>query len=133
MAVVSTQAAADDFARRFAAYWSKPTLEGLADLLRDDVRLAAPLTPPTEGLADGRLTFGGILELIPDITGTVHRWGPHAEGCFIEFTLAGTLNGAPISWRAVDAFELDDAGMARERVSYFDPTPILAQANGASQ
>jgi hypothetical protein len=130
---VSTQAAADDFARRFATYWSKPTLEGLAELLREDVRLVAPLTPPTEGLADGRQTFAGILELIPDITGTVHRWGPHANGCFIEFTLAGTLNGLPISWRAVDSFELDDEGMASERVSFFDPTPLLAQANGASQ
>jgi hypothetical protein len=37
-----------------------------------------------------------------------------------------------VSWRAVDSFELDDAGMARERVSYFDPTPILAQANDAT-
>jgi hypothetical protein len=130
---VSTQAAADDFARRFAAYWSQPTWEGLSQLLRDDVRLVAPLTPPTEGLADGRQTFAGILELIPDITGTVHRWGPHNDGCFIEFTLAGTLNGAPISWRAVDAFELDDDGMALERVSFFDPTPLLAAANDASQ
>ena len=130
---VTTQAMADDFARRFAAYWSKPTLDGLAGLLRDDVRLAAPLTPTTEGLTDGRQTIGGLLELMPDITGTVHRWGPHPDGLFIEFTLAGTLNGAQVSWRAIDSFELDDEGMARERVSYFDPTPILARANGATQ
>jgi hypothetical protein len=130
---VASQAVADDFARRFAEYWSKPTLDGLSTLLRDDVRLVAPLTVTTENLTDGRLTFGGILELIPDITGTVHRWGPHPDGCFIEFTLAGTLNGAPISWRAVDSVELDEDGMARERVSFFDPTPVLAQTNGASQ
>jgi hypothetical protein len=129
---MSTQAEADDFARRFAAYWSKPTLDGLSGLLREDVRLAAPLTPTTEGLVDGRQSIAGLLELIPDVTGQVHRWGPHAEGMFVEFTLSGTLNGSPVSWRAVDSFELDDQGMARERVSYFDPAPLLAQANGAS-
>jgi hypothetical protein len=129
---MSDRAAADDFAKRFAEYWSAPTLEGLRALLREDVRLVAPLTPTTVGLADGFQTFGGILELIPDITGQVHRWGPHPDGCFIEFTLSGTLNGDPISWRAVDSFVLDDAGMACERVSFFDPTPLLAQAGGAA-
>jgi hypothetical protein len=107
-------------------------VEGLSQLLRDDVRLVAPLTPATDGLEDGRQTFAGIFEMIPDITGQVHRWGPHAEGCFIEFTLSGTLNGAPISWRCVDSFDLDDAGMASQRLSFFDPTPVLAQANGVS-
>jgi hypothetical protein len=129
---MSTQAEADDFARRFAEYWSTPTTDGLSGLLRDDVRLAAPLTPTTENLDDGRLTMAGLFELIPDITGQVHRWGPHPDGLFIEFTLRGTLNGGPVSWRAVDSFELDDAGMASERVSYFDPTPLLAQSNGAA-
>ena len=129
---MSTQAEADDFARRFAAYWSAPTVEGLAALLTEEVHLVAPLTPPTKGLEDGRQTMAGLFELIPDLTAQVHRWGPHPTGCFIEFTLSGTLDGAPVSWRAVDAFELDDAGMATERVSFFDPTPLLAQASGAS-
>ncbi len=127
-----TQAEADEFAARFAAYWAKPTVPGLAGLLREDVRLAAPMTPTTENLADGGQTIAGLLELIPDITGTVHRWGPHPEGMFIEFTLAGTLNGQPVAWRAVDSFEIDDSGMARERVSFFDPAPILAIANSAA-
>jgi hypothetical protein len=129
---MSDQAAADEFAKRFAAYWSHPTLDGLSTLLRDDVRLVAPLTPTTEGLEDGRQTFGGLLELIPDLTAQVHRWGPHPDGCFIEFTLSGTLNGEPVAWRAVDSFVLDGDGLARERVSFFDPTTLLAQAGGAA-
>ena len=128
---MSDQDAADEFAKRFAEYWSKPTVAGLKGLLRDDVRLAAPLTPTTEGLEDGGRTIGGLLELIPDITAQVHRWGPHPDGCFIEFTLQGTLNGEPVAWRAVDSFLLDDDGMAIERVSFFDPSPLLAQAGGA--
>jgi hypothetical protein len=129
---MSTQAEADDFARRYATYWSAPTVAGLDALLGPDVRLVAPLTPITKGLADGRQTIGGLLEAIPDLTAQVHRWGPHPDGCFIEFTLSGTLNGAQISWRAVDSFEIDADGMATERVSFFDPTALLAQANGAS-
>lgn len=129
---MSTQAEADDFARRFAAYWSAPTVEGLGTLLRSDVRLAAPLTPTTSGLEEGGETMAGLFEAIPDLTGQVHRWGPHPDGCFIEFTLRGTLNGAPIAWRAVDSFELDADGLASERVSFFDPAPLLAQANGSS-
>jgi hypothetical protein len=129
---MSSQAQADDFAHRFAVYWSAPTVEGLDALLRPDVRLVAPLTPTTKGLDDGRQSIAGLLEAIPDLTAQVHRWGPHPDGCFIEFTLSGTLNGTPISWRAVDSFEIDADGMAAERVSFFDPTPLLAQANGAT-
>ena len=129
---MSDQAAADEFAKRFAEYWSAPTVAGLGRLLRDDVRLVAPLTPTTVGLDDGGQTIGGLIELIPDITAQVHRWGPHPDGCFIEFTLSGTLNGEPIAWRAVDSFVLDDQGMAAERVSFFDPTLLLAQAGGAA-
>ena len=129
---MSTQAEADDFAHRFATYWSKPTVEGLDALLRPDVRLAAPRTPTTNGRDEGRQTMAGLFELIPDLTGKVHRWGPHPDGCFIEFTLSGTLNGAPIAWRAIDAFELDADGMASERVSFFDPTALLAAAAGDS-
>jgi hypothetical protein len=130
---MASQVEADDFARRFAEYWSKPTVEGLKALLRDDVRLAAPGTPTTENLVDGGQIMGGLFELMPDLTGQVHRWGPHGEGLFIEFTLSGTLNGVAVSWRAIDSFELDEHGMAKERVSYFDPAPILAAANNVTE
>jgi hypothetical protein len=126
------QAAADEFVRRFAKYWQAPTRAGLGELLADDVRLVTPLMPTTEGLDAAQEAFAGMFELIPDLTGQVHRWGPHADGCFIEFTLRGTLNGAPISWRAIDAFDVEPGGRATRRVSYFDPTPLLAAANGAT-
>jgi hypothetical protein len=129
---MTDQVAADGFAKRFAEYWSHPTVEGLRAILRDDVRLVAPLTPTTESLDEAGQTFAGMFELIPDLTAQVHRWGPHPDGCFIEFTLSGTLNGEPVAWRAVDSFMLDDQGMAAERVSFFDPTPLLAQAGGAA-
>jgi hypothetical protein len=67
-----------------------------------------------------------MLELMPDLTATVHRWGATDDGVLIEFTLSGTLPSGPISWPAVDRFLIGDDGLATERIGYFDPTPLLA-------
>lgn len=117
-------AMASDFARRFAEYWSAPTPEGLATVLAERVRLVAPMTPPTDSLDDGRRAFAQLLDLIPDLTAAVHRWGATADGVLIEFTLSGSAGGAPISWHAVDRFVLGEDGLATERISYFDSAPI---------
>jgi hypothetical protein len=45
----------------------------------------------TDGLDAAEVAFAAMFELIPDLTGQVHRWGPRAEGCSIEFTLRGTV------------------------------------------
>lgn len=122
------EAAAADFAARFAAYWQAPTPAGLDRVLAERVRLAAPMTPITETLAEGRQVFAGLFELIPDLTGEMHRWGATADGVLIEFTLRGSLGGKPISWRAVDRFVIGEDGLATERVNYFDPMPVIAAA-----
>jgi SnoaL-like domain len=116
--------AAEDFVRRFAAYWRRPSAEGLATVLADDARLVAPMTPTTEGLPAAERAFAALLETIPDLTAEVHRWGETADGVLVEFTLSGSAGGAPISWHAVDRFILGDDGLASERVSYFDSMPI---------
>jgi hypothetical protein len=121
-------AAAADFAARFADYWRAPTPERFGLVLADRVRLVAPMTPVTETLAEGKRAFAGLFELIPDLTGEVHRWGATEDGVLIEFTLSGTAGGKPISWHAVDRFVLGDDGLASERVSYFDSMPIVLAA-----
>lgn len=117
--------AAADFADRFAEYWRAPTPERLDTLLAERVRLVAPMMPVTQTLADGQRAFAGLFELIPDLTGVVHRWGATREGVLIEFTLSGTAAGKPISWNAIDRLVLDGDGLATERVSYFDSAPIV--------
>ena len=123
-----SDAAAADFARRFAEYWRAPTPEGLETVLASRVRLVAPMTPVTETLADGQRAFAGLFELIGDLTAEVHRWGATADGVLIEFTLSGTAGSKPISWTAVDRFVLGEDGLATERVSYFDSAPIVLTA-----
>jgi hypothetical protein len=119
---------AADFAARFADYWRAPTPERLGLVLADRVRLIAPMTPVTDTLADGQRAFAGLFELIPDLTGEMHRWGTTADGVLIEFTLSGTAGGKPISWSAVDRFVLGEDGLATERVTYFDSMPVALAA-----
>lgn len=116
---------AADFARRFAEYWTAPTPEGLETVLAPQVRLVAPMTPATHTLEDGKRTFAELLELIPDLTAEMHRWGATADGVLIEFRLSGTAGGGSISWHAVDRFVLGEDGLATERISYFDSAPIV--------
>ncbi len=114
-----------DFVERFRAYWRAPSVEGLDALLAPDVRLVAPMTPTTYTLAEGKRAFAALLDLTPDLTAEVHRWGATGDGVLIEFTLSGSAAGVPISWRAVDRIALREDGLASERVSFFDATPLI--------
>lgn len=124
MTSTTGDSAAADFARRFAEFWAAPSPEGLETVLAPRVRLVAPMTPTTHTLEEGRRTFVELLELIPDLSAEVHRWGATADGVLIEFTLSGNAGGGPISWHAVDRFVLGEDGLATERTSYFDSAPI---------
>lgn len=120
---VSDEAAAD-FVRRFEEFWAAPSHASLAATIAPNARLVAPMNPTTHTLDKGWQAFAGLLELIPDLSATVHRWGPTDDGVLIEFTLSGTAGGGPISWDSVDRFTLDDDGLATERITYFDSVPI---------
>lgn len=121
-----------DFVRRFTEWWAAPDPDVLPTILGPDVHLAAPATPETFGLAAAQEGFRNLLAAIPDLTGEVHRWGPHDEGVFIKFTLAGTVGDRPVAVRAVDDFLVGEDGLATERISYFDPAPFLGQSATAS-
>jgi SnoaL-like protein len=119
---------AADFVRRFAEFWTAPSPERLHTVLAPQVRLVAPMTPTTHTLEEGKRTFAESLELIPDLTAEVHRWGTTDDGVLIEFTLSGSIGRGPISWHAVDRFVLGEGGLATERISYFDSAPIAVTA-----
>ena len=58
-------ARAEDFVRRFAAYWSAPDPSMLEHLLTDDVRLVQPLSATTEGLAAAQESFRRLFARFP--------------------------------------------------------------------
>jgi ketosteroid isomerase-like protein len=115
---------AADFVERFTAYWRAPSVDGLDKLLAPDVRLVAPMTPTTHTLEEGKRAFAALLDLTPDLSADVHRWGETGDGVLIEFTLSGSPAGVSISWPAVDRIVLREDGLASERVSYFDSAPL---------
>jgi ketosteroid isomerase-like protein len=112
------------FVAAFAAYWAAPDLDVLPALLAPEVRLRQPLAEPTDGLAAARAGFERIFAALPDLRGEVDRWSAAGEYVFIEFRLRATLAGRPFEWPVVDRFTLRD-GLAAERVSYFDPLPLV--------
>jgi hypothetical protein len=117
--------AAADFAERFAAYWRAPSVDGLDVLLAPEVLLKAPMTPTTRTLADGKRAFATLLQLVPDLSAVVHRWGATEDGLLIEFTLAGTASGVALTWDAVDRIVLREDGLATSRISYFDSGSLV--------
>ena len=121
----ASETTAAKFVAAFGEAWARPTPEGLGALLAPDIRLIAPLMATTNGLEEAKQEFRRLLELVPDVHGMVERWSGGDDVVFIEFTLAATFAGRPIEWRLVDRFLLRD-GLAIERVSYFDPLPIVA-------
>ena len=116
------------FVADFAEGWAQPNFEGFIAHFRDqfdvNVRLSQPLAP--DGVGHEALTeqFRRLFMLIPDISGTVRRWATREDEVFIELELTGTLGRKPISWTACDLVVLRD-GIAIERRSFFDPTPLI--------
>ena len=113
-----------DFVERFTTWWRAPDPEVLPSILAPDVHLAAPGTEDTHDLPSGQQAFRDLLAAIPDLRGEVHRWGPHPDGVFVEFTLSGTIGDRRFAVRAVDDFLVGDDGLATERISYFDPAGL---------
>ena len=121
-------AEAGDYVARFADFWSAPSVERLDEVLGERVHLVAPMTPTTMTLEEGRSAFAEIFALIEGLTGEVRSWGATEDGVLIELTLSGQLGGGPISLDAIDRIVIGEDGRATERISYFDPTPLLLAA-----
>jgi hypothetical protein len=119
--------AAADFVDRFAAYWQAPSVDGLDELLAPEVELVAQMIPVTRDLTAGKAAFGRLLAQLPDLTGTVSRWGETKDGVLIEFTLSGTAGRVQLCWDAVDRFVLRDDGLAAVRVNYFDSAKLAGK------
>jgi ketosteroid isomerase-like protein len=122
--------AVEAWVEAFAEGWRAPRdADSFADhfdpWLTDDVRLVQPQLPPIVGRRAFRESFARpIFSLIDDLRGTVERWAAKDEVVLIELTLTGRIGGRPFRLAVVDRVTLRD-GRAAERVSYFDPTPLL--------
>jgi SnoaL-like domain len=129
--VIDTNTAAQTWVEGFTEGWRAPSgpdsfAAHFRSILAPDVRLIQPQLPTMVGHRAFEDEFvKPLFVLIPDLHGEVERWGLRGDTLYIELTLRGTLGGRPLSWRACDRVTLKD-GVAIERESYLDPSPILA-------
>jgi len=129
--VTDAKTAAQKWVEGFTEGWRAPSgpdefAAHFRPMLAPDVRLIQPQLPTAVGHRAFEDEFvKPLFALIPDLHGEVERWGSRGDTLYIELTLRGTLGGRPLSWRACDRVTLKD-GVAIERESYLDPSPILA-------
>lgn len=122
---------AQEWVAGFTEAWREPRgpdafIMRCRGLLAPDVRLIQPQVPTTVGFRAFEEQFvAPVFALIPDLHADVERWARREDSLYVEFTLRGTLAGRPLSWRACDRVTLLD-GLAVERESYFDPSPLIA-------
>jgi ketosteroid isomerase-like protein len=129
----STRTDAQEFVEFFATGWELGARDAegffrhFRPRMHPDTALIQPIAPPARGPGALRELFEPLFKAIPDLAGTLRRWGQTDDGVFIELSLRGHLGSRPVEWTVVDRIILED-GLIRERRSYFDPAPLLRAA-----
>ena len=104
---------ADSFADHFDAWIS------------EDIRLGQPQLPTLVGREQFRERFARpLFELVDGLHATVETWAARGDVILIEITLRGRIGGSELRLPVVDRVTLRD-GVAVERVSFLDATPLL--------
>jgi ketosteroid isomerase-like protein len=119
--------AAAEFVERFAAAWAEPSPERLGALGHTEVVLIQPAMRRMEGREQARRGFAKLFAVWPDLRAEVDRWSATGDYVFIDFRLRATVARRPFEWPVVDRILLED-GLVRERVSYFDPLPLMLES-----
>ena len=97
MTTAPAQAAATEFVEFFAAGWAigardpEAFFRHFGPRMHPNTALIQPIAPPARGPGALRELFGPLFKAMPDLTGTLRRWGQTDDGVFIELTLRGHL------------------------------------------
>jgi SnoaL-like domain len=127
---VRTARTAREWVDGFTEGWRAPAgadgfIAHFREMLADDIRLIQPQLGTTVGRSAFEEQFvRPLFDLMPDLRADVERWAVNGDEIFLEITLHGTLGRRAVAWRACDRVTLR-AGVAIERETYFDPTPLL--------
>ena len=118
---------AAEFVKRFESTWASPSAQGLAALDHPDVVLVQPSMRTMRGRAEVERGWGELFAALPDLRGEVLGWSGEDDLVYIELRLRATIARRPFEWTLVDRIRLED-GLVRERISYFDPTPLFLES-----
>ena len=112
------------FIQEFREVWNNPTLDDLMTPLRDDVTLIQPLSEPLHGKDAARKAFRKILTRFPGLQGDVHGGLGSDAHVFIDWTMIVPIGRREQRLPVIDKVTLID-GLVKERVAYFDPSPLF--------
>lgn len=117
------------YAETFAACWRETQPERFLDCfcasMTPQIRLEQPLVPTSTGHEAFRREFGRLRRFVPDLRGELRHWAWSGDYLYLELDLSGSLGKRRVSWRLIDRLQLDEQGLCAERVSFFDPLPLL--------
>jgi limonene-1,2-epoxide hydrolase len=123
-------AAAEAWVEAFTEGWRAPSgadafAAHIEPRVDPEFRLVQPMLPTVEGLEGLREGFlRPTFTMLPSLRAEVHGWAASGDIVFIEFSLIATVGRHRLRWPVVDRFILGD-GRPVERVSYFDPAPLV--------
>ena len=122
---MSTSSPSDHpFIQSFREVWANPTLDDLMAPLREDVTLIQPLAPPLHGKKAARKAFRKILTRFPGMQGDVHGGLGSGDLIFIDWTMIVPIGRSEQRLPVIDKVILED-GLVKERIAYFDPSPLF--------
>jgi hypothetical protein len=125
-----TARTAEEWVAGLAEGWRAPSgprefAEHFRPLLAPEIRLVGPQMPTLVGFEQFRDRFvAWTFAMMPDLRGEVERWVANEDTAYVGLTMRATIGRRPVRLRACDRISLRD-GVAVERETYFDPTPIL--------
>jgi hypothetical protein len=127
-ATTQQASSAEELVAWFTDAWRNPTYESfcrdIVPRLAPDARMVQPLVKPYRGHDAFCRNFATLFAAMPDAHARVLDWRGDERTVFIEFHLQGTLVGRPLRLHVTDRFTQQDR-VVTERVSFFDPTPLL--------
>jgi hypothetical protein len=122
---------ADELVDWFAEAWRSPVYASfcahVASRLAPGARMVQPLVRTHAGPEAFCRNIAPLFAAIPDVHARVLGWSGDEREVFIEFHLQGTLGRRFVRLHVCDRFSLRD-GLVTERVSFFDPAPLLGAA-----
>lgn len=127
--VATPTAEAAEFVERFQEFWASPHTVPLSTILAPDVRLVQPLTRSITGLRAAEGWRRRLFTAMPNLRTQVDGWSASGDLVFISFRLRAIEPTYRLEWPAVDRFQLR-AGLAIERITYFDSLLLLSQIAG---
>lgn len=109
----------------WAAFWASPSMDGIGDVLADDIVGQWPGQEPVRGLDDYVRSIGEFLEMVPDLRAEVVETAQSGDVTFIQWRAHATGPNGPFEISGIDRIRVRD-GKVIDNLIRFDTAELLA-------